>query len=91
MRGAMRTVEMTDELAALLGQVQPSLDKAASETAVLELYRRGIISSGKAGELLGMDRFDFVRYADKLGIPFFRMTKEDWEEEKATVDAWPEP
>jgi len=91
MRGAMRTVELTDELAALLGRVQPSLEKATSETAVLELYRRGIISSGKAGELLGMDRFDFVRYADKLGIPYFRMDKEEWEAEKATVDAWPEP
>jgi hypothetical protein len=57
MRKAMRTVELTDELAELLGRVQPSLEKATSEAAVLELYRRGIISSGKAGELLGMDRF----------------------------------
>lgn len=40
------------------------------EAVVLELYRRGIVSSGKAAELLGMQRFDFVGYADKLGIPF---------------------
>jgi len=54
---------------------------------VLELYRRGIVSSGKAAELLGMQRFDFVRYADKLGIPFFRMSKEEWEAEKAAADS----
>lgn len=55
---------------------------------MLELYRRGIISSGKAGDLLGMQRFDFVRYAGDLGIPFFRMNKDEWEAEKAVMDAW---
>lgn len=83
----MRTVELGDELAALLEQTQQPLEKAAREAVVLELYRRGIVSSGKAAELLGMQRFDFVRYADKLGIPFFRMTKEEWEAEKAAADS----
>ncbi len=83
----MRTVELDDELAALLEQIQQPLAQAAREAVVLELYRRGIVSSGKAGELLGMQRFDFVRYADKLGIPFFRMSKEEWEAEKAAADS----
>ena len=84
---AMRTVELDDELAELLEQIKQPFDKAASEAMVLELYRRGIISSGKAGELLGMSRFDFVRYAGELGIPFFRMSKEEWEAEKAASDS----
>lgn len=83
----MRTVELDDELAVLLEQIQQPLEKATRETAVLELYRRGIVSSGKAADLLGMQRFDFVRYADKLGIPFFRMNKEEWEAEKAAADS----
>lgn len=83
----MRTVELDDELAALLEQTQQPLEKATREALVLELYRRGIVSSGKAAELLGMQRFDFVRYADKLGIAFFRMSKEDWEAEKAAADS----
>jgi len=83
----MRTVELDDELAALLEQIQQPLEKAAREAVVLELYRRGIVSSGKAGELLGMERVDFVRYADKLGIPFFRMTKEQWKAEEAAADS----
>jgi predicted HTH domain antitoxin len=82
----MRTVELQDELATLLEQTQQPLGKATREAVVLELYRRGIISSGKAGELLGMPRFDFVRYADRLGIAFFRMSKEEWEAEKADDD-----
>jgi predicted HTH domain antitoxin len=70
-----------------LSKFQQPLEKAAREAVVLELYRRGIISSGKAAELLGMQRFDFVRYADKLGIPFFRMSKEEWEAEKSAADS----
>ncbi|MFN3763868.1 MAG: UPF0175 family protein, partial [Anaerolineae bacterium] len=35
--------------------------------------RRREISSGKAAGLLGMERFEFVRYAARLGIPFFDM------------------
>jgi len=83
----MRTVELEDELAMLLEKIQQPLEKAAREAVVLELYRRGIASSGKAAKLLGMQRFEFVRYADKLGIPFFRMSKEEWEAEKASADS----
>jgi len=49
------------------------------ELSILELYRRKEISSGKAAELLGMERFEFVRYASRLGIPFFDMSKEELE------------
>ncbi|MBL7161449.1 MAG: UPF0175 family protein [Anaerolineales bacterium] len=48
-------------------------DEAVKEVAVLELYRRREISSGKAAQLLGMERFEFIRYAARLGIPFFDM------------------
>jgi hypothetical protein len=55
---------------------------------VLELYRRGAISSGKAGDLLRMPRLDFIRHASQLGIPNIDMTAEEWENEKAAVSAW---
>jgi predicted HTH domain antitoxin len=60
-------------------------DSAAKECVVLELYRRSAISSGKAAELLGMDRLEFIRYAGRLGIPFFRMSPEDLQEELQQV------
>ena len=47
----------------------------------LELYRRGVISSGKAAELLSMPRFEFVHYASRLGIAFFDMTEDEWKAE----------
>jgi predicted HTH domain antitoxin len=83
----MRTVALDDELAALLERMEQPLEKATREAAVLELYRRGMVSSGKAAELLGMQRFDFVRFAGELGIPFFRMSKEEWDSEKAAADS----
>jgi predicted HTH domain antitoxin len=56
-------------------------DQAIKEIAVLELYRRREISSGKAAEMLGMERFEFVRYASRMGIPFFDMDEHELEEE----------
>jgi len=56
-------------------------DQAVKEIAVLELYRRREISSGKAAELLGMERTEFIRYAARLGIPFFEMDETELAEE----------
>jgi predicted HTH domain antitoxin len=83
------TVEIEDSLAALLHQTNQPLDKAAREMIVLELYRRGSLSSGRAAELLGMPRMDFIHYASRLGIPCIDMTKDEWEAEKSTMRSWP--
>jgi len=60
-----------------LGEPAPMV----KECVVLELYRRGLLSSGKAAELLDMDRVTFIHYTGRLGIPYFRMTGDEWEEE----------
>ena len=57
------------------------------ECVVLELYRRGLLSSGKAAELLGMQRVAFIRYTRRLGIPFLSMTDDEWEEEVRLAQA----
>lgn len=82
------TIDLDEGLATLLHQTNENVDLAASEMIVLELYRRGAISSGKAGELLGMPRLDFIRHASQLGISGIDMTADEWEHEKATVTAW---
>lgn len=56
------------------------------EAAVLELYREGKISSGKAAEILGMNRFEFIRYAGKKGIPYIRITPDELEEEVSLLE-----
>lgn len=56
------------------------------EAAVLELYREGKISSGKAAEILEMERFEFIRYAGMKGIPYIRITPEELEEEVRSLE-----
>jgi hypothetical protein len=58
--------ELTNVLRPLSDQ---PLGDFVKELAILELYRRRVISGGKAAELLGMERFEFIAYASRLGIP----------------------
>ena len=74
-------IPLDSELAGLLQLYGKPVGDAARELIVLELYRQGRISSGRAGELLGMARFSFVQYASQLGIPFFDMTEDEWRSE----------
>ncbi|HGJ64839.1 TPA: UPF0175 family protein [bacterium] len=85
----MKTVEieLEDELTGVLLQLNQPLQLSIRELIVLELYRQGKISSGKAGQILNMPRFEFIHYASRLGIPFFAMTKEEWETEKEAIKA----
>jgi predicted HTH domain antitoxin len=80
-------IEIEEPLAAILHQTNQPVQQAGREMIVLELYRRGAISSGKAAELLGMQRLAFIQHASRLGIPFFDMTGEEWEAEKAALKA----
>lgn len=74
-------IPLDPELAGLLQLSGKPVGDAARELIVLELCRQGKISSGRAGELLGMARFSFVQYASQLGIPFFDMTEDEWRAE----------
>lgn len=69
------------EVLALLRQVNPSASSSARELIILELYRRGAISDGKAAQLLEMSRPDFRQYAARLGLPYFSLTQEEWADE----------
>jgi predicted HTH domain antitoxin len=59
------------------------LQRFAEELIVLELYRRRQISSGKAAELLGMERLAFIQYAARQGIPFLDMSPDEFADEVA--------
>jgi len=73
-------VEVDRELVDLLHHTGRPEDKL-KEYLTLELYRRREVSSGKAAELLGMDRWEFVRFASRNGIPFFEMDDRELQNE----------
>jgi predicted HTH domain antitoxin len=75
------SIPLDPELAAVLEGYDKPVTDAARELMVLELYRQGRISSGKAAELLNMQRLEFIQYSSRLGIPFLDMTDEEWQAE----------
>ena len=75
------TVTMERQLWELVRPFYQHPEDAVREITVLELYRRREISSGKGAELLGMSRFEFIRFASRLGIPFFELDEMELAEE----------
>ncbi len=76
-------LDLGEELSALVAELGQPVERAAREMIVLELYRRSLISSGKAASLLGIARLDFIQRASELGIPYFRFTEDEWQAEVA--------
>ena len=64
-----------------------SADNAsAKELLVLDLYRQRWISSGKAAELLEMERVELIRFAAGQGITFFDLSEDEFAREIETID-----
>ena len=76
------SLDLEEDVVALLRQSNQPVERAAREFIVLELYRRGAISSGKAAQLLGMSRVEFIQHASRLGIPYYAMTEDEWKTER---------
>ena len=81
----MVTIELERELVNLFHHVDGRPEDKLKEYLVLELYRRREVSGGKAAELLGMERTEFIRYASRLGIPFLDTDERELQEEIARV------
>jgi predicted HTH domain antitoxin len=80
-------LDLDDELVVFLRRQDGSIEDAARELMVMELYRRGAISRGKSAELLGMSLVGFLQRANDLGIPYFDYTEEEWAEEMRQVES----
>ena len=89
METAVQTVTVDDELAAILRAESGSLDvQRRAEALVVELFRRGRVSIGKACELLNVNRETFAERLADLGIQPFWINKADWATELSTIEAW---
>jgi len=81
------SLQLEDDVAALLHEWNQPVQESVRELMALELYRRGAISSGKAAQLLGMTRWEFIRHASRLGIAFLDMSDDEWQAECAQAVA----
>jgi predicted HTH domain antitoxin len=78
-------VELDRDLVDLLEELRRPAKKAARELIVLELYRQGDVSSGRAAQLLNMQREEFIRYASKQGIPYFQIDRDELQQELEAI------
>jgi hypothetical protein len=74
-------LKVDESLTELLGSSPERVERNALERIVLDLYRQREISVSRAASLLGLDQLSFIRWSGSLGVPFFDMTPEDWEQE----------
>ena len=70
-------VNLDRDLAEVLEEVGRSSSDSIRDLIVMGLYREGVISQGKAAELLHLTRLDFIRRAADTGIPYFRVSVEE--------------
>lgn len=64
-----------------LGLTQEEIQRRVSEWLVFSLFSEGKISSGKAGKLLGISRFDFIKLLQARGISFINFNEKELAEE----------
>lgn len=84
-------VELEDPLAKIARESARPIDQRMRELLILDLYREGHISSGVAGPMLGMSKWDFIRYAGERGIPYIRYSPGELERELEVLRDFPKP
>lgn len=81
-------VAISKDLFSMLGFSRDRAVEAMKEFSVLGLYLEQKISAGKAAELMGLRKREFVRLLARKGIPYFDYTDEELAEEFRTFDEW---
>jgi predicted HTH domain antitoxin len=64
-------LDLGEDLLEVLGSLDRPVQQTARELIVMELYREGRIAAGKAAELLGIARSDFLQLASPGRRPLF--------------------
>jgi predicted HTH domain antitoxin len=75
------TLEIPDEMALLLDEVEGRADRGLLMEAAASLVARGRISSGRAARLLGMSRLDFLEEMARRKLSI--VGSGHWEQEDA--------
>ena len=83
---AVVNIEMPEEM---ISFVMPANKEAQLTRNAMILYpyvHDGVISHGKAAEILGIFKMDLIILYGKLGLPYIEMTDEEIDEELLTVN-----
>jgi predicted HTH domain antitoxin len=71
------SIEFPEEIIELFGEEE--LKKSVRKLSVLDLVKKGKLSSGKAAEILGITRWDFMELMSDYDIPIANFPPEELE------------
>ncbi len=80
------SLNLPRDLLGVLDVAETSQENRLREIIALELFREGLISSGKGGELLGKTKWDFIQLLARHNIPYFNETPEELVAEVANLE-----
>jgi hypothetical protein len=70
----------------LNAMAEPQLQALAREALYSQFFERGLLSSGRAAQLLGITRWDFLDLLDRYSVSYF---DEDIEQDEPTGHVQP--
>jgi predicted HTH domain antitoxin len=82
------TVELPESVVRLLGPTTREASRHLVELAVIELFRRGDLSGGKAAELLGLTRAAWLDLLARHDIPHTVVTEESLDHDLEALATW---
>lgn len=81
MQKAVFEMDIPSQFIPVMGTTKKRLPNRVKELIALELFREGKITTGKAAELVGIHRMEFIHLLAKNDIPFFTQKPEELEDE----------
>ncbi|MEJ5172720.1 MAG: UPF0175 family protein [Hydrogenothermaceae bacterium] len=79
------SIDLPDKVAEIMGDSQEMLEKNIKLNLALLLYKRGLLSFGRARELAGLSVWDFIEKLAEAKIPI-NYDVDDLEEDLRTID-----
>ena len=79
------TIELPESVLLGTGQSREEFVKEAKFLLMAKLFEMGRVSSGKAAEICGMPRVEFLFAVGKMGIPVIQLDEEELKRELQDV------
>ncbi len=84
---AIVNVEMPEEMVSLVLSANKEEQLKRNAMMLYPYVYDGIITHGRAAEILGIYKIDLIVLYGRMGIPYIEMTDEEIDEELSTVEA----